>query len=271
MRLLVWVGPGWGGEGVSAAPIAPFRHRVLASLFSAALLAAPSLLAGPPYVTDDPQPVDFRHWELYLSLTRDAHPGGGSGDCPHVEANYGAAPELQLHLIVPLSYSRPAGAPLAWGLGDIELGAKYRFVEETESRPKVGTFPLVELPSGDAGRGLGAGHVREFLPLWLQESFGKWTTYGGGYWLNPGEGNRNWWFAGCQAQVQLTPSFAPGAEVYYQSPAEEGESSEVRFNVGFILDIGEHYHVLVSAGRAITGCNCSQVYLAYLLTLGPKP
>jgi hypothetical protein len=252
--------------------VALLGRRGSASLLFGTLLAASSLLAGPPYATDDPQPVDFRHWELYLSLTREADPGVRSGDLPHVEANYGAAPELQLHMIVPLSYSRPSNAPSEWGLGDIELGAKYRFVEETEDRPQIGTFPLVELPSGDATRGLGSGHVRAYLPIWLQKSFGKWTTYGGGgYWVNPGEANRNWWFAGWQAQVQLTPSFAPGAEIYYQSPTEEGGSSEVRFDIGFVLDFGEHHHVLFSAGRAISGCDCSQAYLAYLLTFGPAP
>jgi hypothetical protein len=179
---------------------------------------------------------------------------------------------LQLHLIVPLSYARPPGGPTASGWGDVELGAKYRFVEEGESRPQVGAFPLVELPSGDVSRGLGAGEVRVFLPVWLQKTIGKWTTYGGGgYWINTGAGNRNWWFAGWQAQVQLTPTFAPGAEVYYESPAEVGGRSEVLFNVGFVLDFGEHHHLLVSAGGTFTGCNCRQGYFAYLLTLGPKP
>ena len=23
--------------------------------------------AGPPFFTDDPQPVDFKHWEFYIS------------------------------------------------------------------------------------------------------------------------------------------------------------------------------------------------------------
>ena len=23
-------------------------------------------LAGPPYITDDPEPVDYQHWEVYL-------------------------------------------------------------------------------------------------------------------------------------------------------------------------------------------------------------
>lgn len=236
------------------------------------LLICGGAAAGPPYVTDDPQPVEWRHWELYVSVTGQSEGGNRSGDAPHFEANFGAAPGLQLHLIVPLAYSRSPGGPTAYGWGDVELGAKYRFVEEGESRPQIGTFPLVELPSGEASRGLGTGQTRVFLPLWLQKSFGKWTTYGGGgYWINPGAGNRNWWFAGWQTQVQLTPSFAPGAEVYYESPAETGARPAVLFNVGFVLDFGEHHHLLASAGGAFTGCNCRQAYLAYLLTLGPKP
>ena len=249
-----------------------FRRQVLASFSFATLLLATRALAGPPYVTDDPEPVPFRNWEFYVAGTRATDGNDRTGDAPHFEVNYGAAPRLQLHLIVPLSFSRPGGGSTAFGLGDIEVGAKYRFVEESEGRPQIGTFPLVELPTGDATRGLGAGYVRAFLPVWLQKSFGRWTTYGGGgYWRNPGAGNRNWWFAGGQAQVQVTPSFAPGAEVYYQSPSEEGGRSEVRFNAGFVLDLGEHHHLLFSAGRAIHGCNCNQAYLAYLLTLGRKP
>jgi len=35
------------------------------------------------------------------------------------------------------------------GLGDIELGAKFRFVQENGWIPVVGTFPLLELPAGN--------------------------------------------------------------------------------------------------------------------------
>jgi hypothetical protein len=36
------------------------------------LLALPARwLAGPPYVTDDPEPVDYKHWELYIGLVWD--------------------------------------------------------------------------------------------------------------------------------------------------------------------------------------------------------
>lgn len=243
----------------------------ISSFLAVALLASSPALAGPPYVTDDPEPVPLEHWEIYLAGTRGVDGRDRAGDAPHLEANFGAAPELQLHLIVPFAYSRPGGERTTFGLGDVEAGAKLRFVQETEGRPQIGVFPFVELPTGDPGRGLGAGHVRVFLPVWLQKSIGPVTTYGGGgYWVNPGQGNRNWWLAGWQAQVRATSFLSPGLEVFYQTPSQEGRSAEVRFDVGLVVDIGEAHHLLVSAGRAVHGCDCSQAYAAYLLTLGPN-
>jgi hypothetical protein len=107
--------------------------------------------------------------------------------------------------------------------------------------------------------------------VWAQKSFGAWTTYGGGgYWINPGAGNRDYWFAGWQVQVHATRSLSPGVEVYYQSPSTELGGPEVHFNAGLILDLGEKSHVLLSAGRAVHGCDCTHAYAAYLLTLGPR-
>ncbi len=235
-------------------------------------LACGQATAGPPYVTDDPEPVPYRRWELYISGTHATDGGDRAGDAPHVEVNFGAAPELQVHLIVPVAYVRPAGGRTTFGLGDIELGAKLRFINETDTGPQVGTFPLVELPAGDPDRGLGAGHVRVLLPIWIQKKIGPVTTYGGGgYWINPGVGNRNWWYAGWQAQIQATSFFSPGVELFYQTAQQEGRSAEIRFNAGFILDLGESHHILFSAGRAVHGCGCDQAYVAYQLTVGPVP
>ena len=110
------------------------------------------------------------------------------------EVNYGAISNLQLHLIAPPEFSAPSGAATHYGYGDTELGVKYRFVQETTYCPQIGVFPLLEAPTGDEKTGLGTGHLQAFLPVWLQKSFGQWLTYGGGgYWINPGTGNRDWW------------------------------------------------------------------------------
>jgi hypothetical protein len=108
---------------------------------------------------------------------------------PAVEFNWGALPNVHLHIIVPAAAILPANnlslapagtGPRAFGLGDIELGIKYRFVQETKHRPMIGTFTMFEIPTGSAARGLGVGKTWYKLPLWVQKSFGPWTTYGGG-------------------------------------------------------------------------------------------
>jgi hypothetical protein len=225
----------------------------LACLFAmVALLATNPVLAGPPFITDDPEPVDLGHWEVYgFSAGASGH-GDTSGVGPSIEVNYGAAPNLQLHLIANLAYDDPSGGHFQMGLGDTELGTKYRFISPGEDDwwPQIGVFPLVEIPTGNAKRGLGAGYTQAFLPVWVQKDFGKWTTYGGGgYWINPGPGNRNYWFTGWLLQRQVTDNFALGAEIFHQTPSMAGRGDSTGFNLGGVYDITEQYHLLFSAGR----------------------
>ncbi len=234
------------------------------------LAAAAGAHAGPPFSTDDPEPVDYGHYELYLASQYQHASGDSSGTLPHVELNYGILPNTQLHLIAPAAFDAPAGQPRRTGYGDTELGVKYRFLEESDGRPQVGVFPLVELPTGASSRGLGAGHTQVFLPVWIQKSSGKWTTYGGGgYWVNPGSGNRNWWFAGWLLQRQLLANLAVGAEVFHETAKGVGIGPDTKVNVGLTWDLSDQSHILASAGPVIQGPSGYQTYVAFQLTLGP--
>jgi hypothetical protein len=236
-------------------------------LFGALILSPCAARAGPPYLTDDPEPVEFRHFEIYLASMARHVAGATSGTGPHLEINYGVVPDVQLHAIAPVAWVRD-GAGTRVGYGDTELGLKLRFVHETASVPQIGIFPLVEVPTGNAARGLGNGQVQVFLPLWVQKSVGNWTTYGGGgVWLSPGSAHRVWGFAGWQAQYQFGRA-SLGAEVYWTSPADAGAGHEVGFNVGTVIDATEHHHVLASVGRDLLGPVVVQGYLAYQLTFG---
>jgi hypothetical protein len=239
---------------------------------AAALLLAPlGMRAGPPFVTDDPEPVDYQHWEFYIASQHAETADGWSGTAPHIELNYGVVSNVQLHLIAPLAYDAPASGPRHYGYGDTELGVKLRFIEESDRRPQVGIFPLLEIPTGSQRNGLGSGHVQAFLPVWLQKSFGdNWTVYGGGgYEINPGAGNRNWGLGGAVLQRQITDNVALGAEVYHRTAMEAGGRGDTAFNIGTVIDFTEHQHLLFSAGRSIDGPTDFQAYLAWLFTFGP--
>jgi hypothetical protein len=232
------------------------------------LIFATPVLAGPPFVTDDPEPVDYQHWEFYVA-SADAKVGGDwSGTAPHFEVNYGVVPDVQLHLIAPLAYDAPPAGNSHYGLGDIELGVKYRFIQETNYLPQAGIFPLLEVPTGSAGDNLGNGHWQAFLPVWLQKSWGSWTAYGGGgYGINTFNDSRNWEFVGGMLQKQVTHNIAIGAEVYHQTAAQpDFPNSGTAFNIGTVIDFSDQHHLLISVGRSIDGPVDFQCYVAYQFT-----
>ena len=107
--------------------------------------------AGPPFRTDDPEPVEYQHYEFYTFGAGTHLSGDTSGVGPAWEFNYGLIPNGQFHVVAPMAFDSPAGGPGQFGYGDTELGFKYRFIQEDDkgSRPMVGVFPLVELPTGD--------------------------------------------------------------------------------------------------------------------------
>ena len=225
-------------------------------------------LAGPPYVTDDPEPVEYRHWEFYVASQFENSRDSLVGTAPHIELNYGVVQNVQLHLIAPLSYSRARGGPTHYGPGDVELGVKFRFIQEYDWRPMVGTFPMFELPTGSEAKGLGSGRLHVFVPLWVQKSVGRFTTYGGGgYWINPGLGNRDYLYFGWQLQRRFSQWATLGGEVFYTTPDAVGARANLRFNVGLVLDFSDEHHLLFSTGRSIVGDTLLEGYLAYQLTL----
>jgi hypothetical protein len=247
------------------------RNGALGSLGLALLLLASNASAGPPYTTDDPEPVEYRHWELYLASQSFHDKDGWTGTAPHVEVNYGVVPNVQLHIITPLAFSIPDRGPRAYGYGDTELGIKFRFVQERAWIPMIGTFPLLEVPTGLRSAGLGNGSAQAFIPVWLQKTFGPWQTYGGvGVWLDLGDRTRHWWSFGWQVQRSLFDWLAVGVEVFHQTPQAFGAEGDTRFNVGAILDFTETHHALLSAGRGFEGSNLFQGYIAYQMTFGPQ-
>jgi hypothetical protein len=185
--------------------------------------------------------------------------------------DYGLVPDVQLHAIMPLTYDRmPDGGHAHYGYGDTELGVKYRFLHETDALPEIGTFPLVEVPSANSGKGLGQGTTQVFVPIWYQKTFGKdkeWTSFGGGgFWYNPGHDLKNFYRVGWEIQRDLNKTLTLGGEIYHESRMYLGGQGHTAFNLGGYLNFDEHNHILFSAGRDLDGPNRFSSYIAYQLT-----
>jgi hypothetical protein len=233
--------------------------------------------AGPPFLTDDPEPVELGHHEFYTYSIGTSTKDGTTGFLPAFEFNYGVIPNGQIHIIAAAAFDRPASGPTTIGCGDTELGFKYRFIDEDKegSRPQVGVFPLIELPTGDVNRGLGDGHLRVFLPVWVQKSFGDWTTYGGGgYWINQDErlGEKDYTFVGWLLQRKVTDNLMLGGEIFHGTagilvgyPSFDLNSKEnTGFNIGGVYDFDDHNHLLFSAGRGLQNAADTNQFSWYL-------
>ena len=235
-----------------------------------ALIAVPRFaFAGPPFLTDDPEPVGYRHSEFYVFATDDQTADGKSVALPAFEYNYGFWPQMQFHIVVPYAESIPRGAATASGIGDVEVGVKLRVLDETADRPQVGIFPMAELPTGNARAGLGNGQTWWRLPIWAQKTLGPWETYGGGgYVLNHAPGQRSYAFAGWLVQRDLGPLWTLGAEVFDQGADVVGGRRRTILNVGGYYNVTPTFNVLFSAGRSVAGAMHTVAYLGLYWTWG---
>lgn len=225
-----------------------------AALAVGACIASQAVLAGPPFVTDDPEPIERGHFEIDAAGIGTVHRGGHSGVLPGFEVNYGWRDNLEIGTKFGMAFTHGTGHPTRYGFGDTEIGAKYRFVTEEEAgwRPQVAFAPSVTLPTGNDRLALGDGHTQVLLPLWAQKSIGDWTTFGGGgYVVKRQAGQKGYWTGGVAVLRKFGKKLELGGEVFYAGAASVDDASALGFNLGGSYGLSEHDRILFSIGRGI--------------------
>jgi len=216
----------------------------------AVFFAAPAL-AGPPYVTDDPEPTDTGHFENYLFVEGTRAGGRLDGPPVGIELNYGAFTDTQLTFSFPLNPNPGSGGPgVVWApLGG---GVKYRFIEEDEDgwRPQVAFFPQISIPVGSAAHNAPA---TELFPIWMQKSFGpEWTVFGGGgFTNNPGTGNRDFANYGLAVQHQFTEKLALGVEMFGQTRDSVDDAATTAVGLAALYDLNDEWHLVGSVNTGV--------------------
>lgn len=217
----------------------------------ALLGAASPALAGPPYQTDDPEPTELGKWEIYNFLTFDGRRSDVEGE-GGLDLNYGAAEGLQLTATLPLAFAHAPENGWRAGAGDVEVAAKYRFLDDEKHGWQAAAFPRVILPTST--KHLGGTRTRLLLPLWLQKDVGKTSVFGGGaYEINPGSGNRNFWQAGVAVTHDATERLQLGGELAWKSADTRGGKGTIGADFGMIDKLGGPFSLLVAGGPAFSG------------------
>ncbi len=236
--------------------ISPFvKGFVVALGFGAAIVASAPAAAGPPYLSDDPEPTDVGHWEIYNFAIGAGGPGmaGLAGEAGF-DINYGPAKDWQLTAVLPVAFGAPdafSDHGLRAGPGDVELAVKYKFLHQSDATwtPDVAVFPRLFVPTAD--RALGTGRLGLLLPIWAEKDFGPWSVFGGGgYQFNPGQGQRNFWQGGGAISRNFGERFSLGAELFGQTRDTEAGGAYTTLNMAATYRLTRHWSVLTSAGPA---------------------
>jgi Putative MetA-pathway of phenol degradation len=238
-------------------------RRVLLSIGS--VFAISPIQAGPPFVTDDPEPPQPGGWEINVPFIIERASGSTEMDAPLFDFNYGL-PDIQLKLEVPIQIVHEDNNGTAAGAGDLLIGVKWRFFNSEKSQLQIGTYPQLLVPTGNRARGLGHGQPAYLLPLLAQKSWGKWTIYGDvGYWWQTGAETRDYVYAGAVLERELNEGLTLGVELFGNSPKERGGRSELAFNIGGTWKLNKQLNLLFSGGRDIVGDTHAMAYIGLQL------
>jgi hypothetical protein len=219
------------------------------------LATAPHALAGPPYLTDDPEPTDYQHFEIY-AFSQGVSAQGDTGGQSGIDFNYGGAPNLQLTATVPMDYDLPSGGPAESGLGNVELAVKYRFLTQQNFGLDVAVFPRVLLPA--VSPNVGDRHASLLLPIWIEKDWGKWSAFGGGGCeLNRGGNSQNFCQAGLAVTDQVRTDLQVGVELFHQTADAIGGEDTTSVGAGVRYDLNDHLHLLGYLGRGIENADAT--------------
>jgi hypothetical protein len=226
--------------------------------------------AGPPYLTDDPEPVEYRHYEIYIGYEAQFQTGDNETSLPFAEINFGPFPNVQISGSLPLSRGVTPNGSYRYGVGDVDFGIKYRFVQETATQPQVSFYPSIGLPTGIHSVSAESDRQTLFLPIWAQKDVGRFTVFGGGGWeRNPGAGNRNFWSGGIAGVYNFSDVINAGVELFDSGPSQIGELGTTILGIGMNDNYSAIHSVLWSFGTSIAGQRTTHAYLSYELRLGP--
>ena len=223
-------------------------------------------LAGPPFLTDDPQPTDLHHYEIYSFAGFEQARGERAG-AAGLDFNYGAAENLQLTAVLPYAFNRTADSR-AGNLGSIELAAKYKILHQTGFGLDVAIFPRIFLPAGSAA--VGPRHAALLLPIWVGKDFGPTSVFGGGgCTINRGGDSQDFCQWGLTLTRKITDRLTLGAEVFHQTPDTRHGRASTDLGFGGTFDLTKHLHLMATLGPGVQ--NRSQTssvhgYVALLTT-----
>ena len=127
--------------------------------------------AGPPFVTDDPEPPPPGGWEINVPFILERTPGKTEMDSPLFDLNYGL-PNVQLKLEIPIAVVHDDGDGTRAGAGDLLIGVKWRFLNNEQVEISAWSLSTVALADRGSRARTRRGSVCVCIPSRRAEKLG---------------------------------------------------------------------------------------------------
>jgi hypothetical protein len=215
---------------------------------------------GPPYYTNDPGTPGPFNWEINLGYMPFLYSNQSVSHTPDVDINFGVGDRIQLTYENAWLRVQDPSSPTKFGLGQSNLGVKWRFYDAGESKLAVSTFPQLFLnnPNDAVRRGITPASQSFLLPFEFSRKFGPiGVNYEIGYQFT--HKGRDTWLMGLVLGHDFTSKFEMDAEFYSQG-AFHPSAYQPTLGLGARYKIHKPVIVLLMAGRSLEPARSDQSY-----------
>lgn len=215
---------------------------------------------GPPYYTNDPGTPGPSNWEVNLGYMPFLFSNQSVSHVPDIDINYGVGDRIQLtYENAWLRVQNPSDGP-KFGLGQSNVGVKWRFIDHGDSGLSVSTFPqiFVNNPDDAVRRGITPASQSFLLPLEFARKFGPVdVNYEAGYqWVRKAS---NGWIMGLVLAHSITPKLEFGAE-FYSAGAFHPFDAQPTAGLGARYRIHSPIVLLLMSGRSLEHSGPAQAH-----------
>lgn len=189
------------------------------TIFLFMLMSTPFFIfADPPFITDSPEPADYKQLQIYPFFQITSLPDSTSISLPAIEFDYGIVKHIEVSLTTPILTYLPAQGRRTSGIGDTELGIQYQFLQQKQGWLDTSIAFYIEVPSGDEKRNLGNGKTWYKIPLSFERYAPHWNLYWSvGYAKNSAKFMNNFWYGGIVFLYMPSEYWTWGGELYHQT------------------------------------------------------
>jgi hypothetical protein len=240
-------------------PVTMLRSLIL--LLGLFVAATPAFAqGGPPYYTNDPGTPGHLNWEINLAYMPFFYSNQSVSHTPDVDINFGVGDRIQLtYENAWLRVQNPSSAT-KFGLGQSNLGVKWRFYEAKKSGLSISVFPQLFLnnPNDAVRRGITPASDAFLLPFEFSKKIGPVDVdYEIGYqFVHKGSDG---WLSGLVLGHDFTSKLEMDMELYSQGTFHPSYSQPT-------MGLGARYRIhrpailLLMVGRSLEPTRSNQSY-----------